>query len=134
MHLRAFLALLASVTACAAAATPSLDQQFQQTVRPYLAKHCIGCHSGENPAAQFDLKAYTAMDSVTRDYPRWALVRERLEAKDMPPKPMPAPPAAASHEVVNWIQAVRAAEIKKSAGDPGLVTARRLNQLCKVSR
>ena len=126
MHLRAFLALLASVTACAAA-TPALDQQFQQTVRPYLAKHCIGCHSGENPAAQFDLKAYTAMDSVTRDYPRWALVRERLEAKDMPPKPMPAPPAAASHEVVNWIQAVRAAEIEKSAGDPGLVTARRLN-------
>ena len=127
MHLRAFLALLASVTACAAAATPSLDQQFQQTVRPYLAKHCIGCHSGENPAAQFDLKAYTAMDSVTRDYPRWALVRERLEAKDMPPKPMPAPPAAASHEVIGWIQAVRAAEIKKFAGDPGLVTARRLN-------
>ena len=128
MYLRAFLVLLASVTLCAAAVTKlPLDQQFQQTVRPFLAKHCIGCHSGQNPAAQFDLKAYTAMDTVTRDYPRWALVMERLEAKDMPPKPMAAPPAAASHEVIGWIQAVRAAEIKKSAGDPGLVTARRLN-------
>ena len=128
MYLRVFLVLLASVTLCAAAVTKlPLDQQFQQTVRPFLAKHCIGCHSGQNPAAQFDLKAYTAMDTVTRDYPRWALVMERLEAKDMPPKPMAAPPAAASHEVIGWIQAVRAAEIKKSAGDPGLVTARRLN-------
>ena len=130
MYLRTFLVLLASVTACAparAAAKLPLDQQFQQTVRPYLAKHCIGCHSGQNPAAQFDLKAYTAMDSVARDYPRWALVMERLEAKDMPPKPMAAPPPEASHEVIGWIQAVRAAEIKKSAGDPGLVTARRLN-------
>ncbi len=128
MYLRAFLVLLANVGLCSAAVTKlPLDQQFQQTVRPFLAKHCIGCHSGQNPAAQFDLKAYTAMDAVTRDYPRWALVMERLEAKDMPPKPMAAPPAEASHEVIGWIQAVRAAEIKKSAGDPGLVTARRLN-------
>ena len=127
MHLRAFLVMLANVTALAAAATLPLEQQFQQNVRPFLAKHCIGCHSGQNPAAQFDLKAYTAMDAVTRDYPRWALVMERLEAKDMPPKPMAAPPAEASHEVIGWIQAVRAAEIRKSAGDPGLVTARRLN-------
>ncbi len=131
MHLRALLALLAGVAAsnaAAPAAAPSpLDRQFQQTVRPFLAKHCIGCHSGASPAAQFDLKAYTTLDQVTKDYPRWALVMERLEAQDMPPKPLSPPPAESNHQVIGWIQALRAAEIKRSAGDPGLVSARRLS-------
>lgn len=128
--MRALLALFAcaGLTAAAAPATTvPLDQQFQQTVRPFLAKHCLSCHSGASPAAQFDLKAYTNLAHVTKDYSRWALVMERLEAKDMPPKPMAQPPAESSHQIVTWIQALRSAEIKRSAGDPGLVSARRLS-------
>ena len=128
--MRALFALMASSCLAMAAApttTAPLDQQFQQTVRPFLAKHCLGCHSGASPAAQFDLKAYTNLAQVTQDYPRWALVMERLEAKDMPPKPMATPPAESSHQVITWIQALRKAEIKRSAGDPGLVSARRLS-------
>jgi hypothetical protein len=71
----------------------ALDRQFEQTVKPFVAQYCIGCHSGQTPAAQFDLKAYTTLEMVTRDYPRWALVLQRLTAKEMPPKPMPQPPA-----------------------------------------
>ena len=123
MYCRLF-PIIFTVAYAVAAPSPSLDQQFQQTVRPFLAKHCLGCHSGQNPAAQFDLKGYTSLEMVTRDYPRWALVMERLEAKDMPPKPMSPPPAEASHQVMQWIQAVRTAEIRKSAGDPGLVSHR----------
>src|SRR5437763_1805712 len=40
------------------AASPALDRQFEQTVRPFVAKYCLGCHSGQSAAAQFDLKAY----------------------------------------------------------------------------
>jgi hypothetical protein len=109
------------------AATPALDRQFEQTVKPFVTKYCYGCHSGQMPAAQFDLKAYTSMDMVARDYPRWALVMQRLTAQEMPPKPMPPPPAEARQHVIDWIQALRAEEIKKSAGDPGLVLARRLS-------
>ena len=109
------------------AATPKLDRQFDQTVRPFVTKYCVACHSGQNPAAQFDLKSYTTMDMVTKDYPRWALVMQRLTAKEMPPKPVPPPPDADRQHVIEWIQAVRAEEVKKSAGDPGLVLARRLS-------
>ena len=112
MHFRTLLALVASASPLISAAKAPLDQQFQQTVRPFLAKHCIGCHSGAMPAAQFDLKAYDSLEAVTRDFPRWALVRERLEARDMPPKPMKAPPAEASHQVMEWIGALRTAEIQ----------------------
>jgi Protein of unknown function (DUF1592)/Protein of unknown function (DUF1588)/Protein of unknown function (DUF1587)/Protein of unknown function (DUF1595)/Protein of unknown function (DUF1585) len=127
MHLRALSFTLALTAMPAVAANPALDRQFEQTVRPFVTKYCIGCHSGQTPAAQFDLKAYTSLEMVTRDYPRWALVLQRLTAKEMPPKPVPPPPDEARQQVIDWIQALRAEEIKKSAGDPGLVLARRLS-------
>jgi hypothetical protein len=128
MNLKALPVILALAAVPAAGATSSaLDRQFEQTVRPFVSKYCVGCHSGQMPAAQFDLKAYTTMELVTRDYPRWNLVMERLTAKEMPPKPVPAPPADATQHVIDWIQAVRAEQVKKSAGDPGLVLARRLS-------
>jgi hypothetical protein len=108
-------------------ASPALDRQFAQTVRPFVTKYCVGCHSGQAAAAQFDLKSYTTMEAVTREFPRWALVMQRLTAKEMPPKPLPAPPAEALQQVIDWIQAVRAEEIRKSAGDPGMVPTRRLS-------
>src|ERR1700722_5364552 len=109
------------------AAAPQLDQQFEQTVRPFVMKYCVGCHSGSTPAAQFDIKSYASMETVTADFPRWALVAERLTAREMPPKPVPPPPAEASQQGIDWVHAVRAEQIRKSAGDPGVVLARRLS-------
>ncbi len=40
---------------------------------------------------------------------------------------MPPPPAEARQQVIDWIQAVRAEEMRKNAGDPGSVLARRLS-------
>ena len=65
----------------AQAAEPVLERNFTQTVRPFLNRYCIGCHSGETPAAQFDLKSYSTIETVVRDYPRWNLVLEKLTAK-----------------------------------------------------
>src|SRR5687767_3733049 len=128
MRVDVLLVLLTCAALPAASAVkPGLDRQFEQTVRPFLNKYCVGCHSGQTPAARFDLKAYDSLNLVTKDFPRWALVMERLHAKDMPPKPMAPPPAEATQKVVAWIQAVRAEEIKRSAGDPGIVPARRLS-------
>jgi hypothetical protein len=128
MHLWAVSVILAIAAASVSrAAPPALQQQFEQTVRPFITKYCVGCHSGQMPAAQLDLKSYTSVNMVTADFPRWALLMERLTAREMPPKPMPSPPAEASQQVIAWIQTVRAEEIKNSAGDPGLVLARRLS-------
>ena len=109
------------------AANPDLQKQFTETVQPYVTKYCVGCHSGTTPAASLDLKGFTSMDAVVRDYPRWASVHDRLAAKEMPPKPMPAPPAEASQKVLDWIVAVRAEELRRNAGDPGPVPVRRLS-------
>src|ERR1700680_3526871 len=111
------LTLAASPLADAAtpAPTPNIDQQFDQTVKPFVGKYCVACHSGKMAPAQFDLKSYTNMDMVTDDFARWALLADGQNAKEMPPKPMPPPPAAEAQQIIDWVAAVRAQEIKKTA-------------------
>ena len=87
-------AFVISVIPAAYAAAPNLDQQFTQTIRPTITKYCIGCHSGSSPAAQLDLKSYTTVDAVTRDFGRWGQVMDKLTAKQMPPSVAPQPPDA----------------------------------------
>lgn len=104
-----------------------LARQFETTVKPFVAKHCAGCHSGAKPAAELDLKKYSDLKAVVRDHAHWATVAERLKAGDMPPKPLPAPPAANAKAVVEWVEAMRWTEARKRAGEPGVVLARRLS-------
>src|SRR6516162_2551935 len=109
------------------AADGGLDRQFTETVRPFVAKYCSGCHGGSSPAGQLDLKSYASYADVVRDYQRWDIVRQRLAAGTMPPKPVPPPPDATRRSVVEWIAAMRTAETHRSAGEPGPVLARRLS-------
>ena len=111
----------------AQAANSGLEQQYAQTVRPFVQKYCVDCHGGDSPAAQFNLDAYTTLDSVVRDNAHWALVAGRLTAKEMPPSTMPQPPAELRQQVIDWIKAMRTEEARRNAGDPGMVLARRLS-------
>jgi hypothetical protein len=109
------------------AADSGLERGFALTVRPFLTSYCAGCHGGATPAAQFDLRSYSTSAAVIRDIAHWNLVLEKLTAQEMPPKQAKQPPAGARQEVILWIQAMRAGEARKNAGDPGLVLARRLS-------
>jgi hypothetical protein len=123
-----FAALACVISAPAfAAGSADLEKQFQAVVRPGVGKYCAPCHSGATPTAQFDIKSFTSLDMVRAEFPRWQLVSERLSAGEMPPKGMPAPPAELKQQIIDWIGAVRSAEINRTAGDPGSVLARRLS-------
>ena len=52
---------------------------------------------------------------------------ERLNHQEMPPASEPQPPADLRQKVIDWVKAVRANELRKHAGDPGPVLARRLS-------
>ena len=104
-----------------------LERRFTQTVRPFLARYCVGCHGGATPAGQLDLALYTSMDAVVRDSVHWNLLIERLTAREMPPKQAPQPAAEVRQEVIDWVRAVRMNEAQKNAGDPGPVLLRRLS-------
>jgi hypothetical protein len=111
----------------AAPSTAALERQFAQNVRPFLAAYCLGCHGGATPAAQFDLRPYSSMAAVVRDYGHWNQVLDKLTAGQMPPKPAKQPPIAARRQVIRWIEAMRTTEAQRNAGDPGPVLARRLS-------
>ncbi len=119
--------LLFSIAGMAATSDAELDRRFTQTVRPFVNQYCKGCHSGSKAAAQLDLTTFTNTKAVVQDFAHWNLLLERLHAQEMPPKGTPQPPAAQREQVIDWIKTVRANELARHAGDPGLVLARRLS-------
>ncbi len=119
--------LVCAATAAQAADAPSLQAQFNTSVKPFIDRYCVSCHSGARPAAQLDFRSYTSLEQITADFARWSLAAERTVAQEMPPKPMAQPPAELAKQFVSWIHSVRAEELRKGAGDPGLVLARRLS-------
>ncbi|MDB5351022.1 MAG: cytochrome [Planctomycetota bacterium] len=105
-----------------------IESQFRDTVRPFLEANCLGCHGGDKPKGDLDLSAFTTAESAAKDFARWELVLEQLEARTMPPpKAKRQPTAEARQAVIAWIEAVRQREAGRNAGDPGAVPARRLS-------
>lgn len=128
MRAKGFACLPATLALASAATTDSeLQTRFTQTVKPFVNTYCISCHGGANPAAQFDLRSYPTAGDAVKEHPRWALLAERLKAKDMPPKGMKEPTEAERHQVIEWVEAMRMNEARKTAGDPGPVLVRRLS-------
>ena len=119
--------LFACVSTSAFADSPALQKQLDDTVKPFVGKYCVGCHSGAQPTAQLDLKSFATVDQVREDFGRWSLLADRLTAHEMPPKGMPQPSAEAVQQVIDFVHAVRGDEIKRLGGDPGTVLARRLS-------
>ena len=53
---------------------------------------------------------------------------DKLQGKEMPPEDAPKQPEASERAaIVAWIKDLRAFEVERNAGDPGVVLARRLS-------
>ncbi len=104
-----------------------IEAGFKTTVRPFVDSYCVSCHGGETPMAQLDLTRYASAAAVVEDFAHWALVLEKLSARQMPPQPIKQPPDDARQQVIDWIDMLRRNEAEKNAGDPGIVLARRLS-------
>ncbi len=105
-----------------------LEARFRETVRPFVAAHCLKCHGQEKPEGDLDLSRFTTVQSVAPDLAHWMLVLEQLESGAMPPeKAKSQPTAEARVAVISWIKELRKLEAARNAGDPGFVPARRLS-------
>jgi hypothetical protein len=100
---------------------------FDSTVHPFIKSYCIECHAGETPEAELDLSTAT-LASITKDPARWHQVLERVETGEMPPDDATAIPTAVERRpVVAWLRAMHDFQVQRTAGDPGIVLARRLS-------
>ena len=124
--------LIAGAAPVAPAAKPAptrteLAKQFQTTVKPFLATYCNNCHGATKPQAQLNLTRFTDIGTVLADIPHWSMTKQRVADVEMPPAGAKQPKPAERQAVVKWITDVRAYEANRTAGDPGIVLARRLS-------
>lgn len=117
----------ASRAAAPADPRPDLERRFIGTVKPFLQTYCVSCHGKNQPQAQLDLSGWTTMGEAARQFPHLALMLEKVEHGEMPPKGAKMPTAAQRSAVTAWLKRFRKYEADRSAGDPGLVLARRLS-------
>ncbi|MBI4658825.1 MAG: DUF1592 domain-containing protein [Verrucomicrobia bacterium] len=105
-----------------------LDRRLAETVRPFVETYCLDCHGREKQKGKLDLSAHSSLEAVAQAYQRWAIVLEKLNAKEMPPEEAKRQPTDEQRQaVIHWIRALRKHEAARNAGDPGLVLARRLS-------
>ncbi|MEO8316163.1 MAG: DUF1587 domain-containing protein, partial [Pseudomonadota bacterium] len=100
---------------------------FDATVYPFIKAYCVECHSGEFPEAELDLSSAT-LASVTKNPARWHQILERVESGEMPPDDAKTSPTAVQRRpTIAWLRAMYDFQMQRTAGDPGIVLARRLS-------
>src|SRR5262245_48033192 len=78
------LALLALAHAGAQTRDP-----FQTTVAPVLAKQCVQCHGSAVQTSGIDFTAFRDARAAAEKPELWRKVRDKIQAKMMPPAPLP---------------------------------------------
>ncbi|MFO0796431.1 MAG: DUF1592 domain-containing protein [Gemmataceae bacterium] len=122
------VALLTPRPGAEAQPAKDLDADFRTTVRPFLDAHCGGCHGAERPKADLNLQRFTTPASIAAEFGQWEEVLSQLKSGEMPPRTAKAQPTAAQRQaVIAWLEAFRAREAERNAGDPGVVLPRRLS-------
>lgn len=100
-------------------------KQFDEQVRPFLVKHCQGCHSGEKPKGKFHIDLLTADFTNKTNRDKWQAVLEQLEAGSMPPQEKPRRPEKGIRTLSEWMDS--RVEVARAA--QGRVVLRRLNRV-----
>ena len=127
--LAAGLIVFSSLSARADEPTPeALASRYERDIRPLVAKYCHDCHSAETTTeADLDLSLFANLGEIRKAPRQWQKVREMLDNGQMPPKDAPQPPDAERRRLAEWVREYLKWEARSSAGDPGRVVLRRLN-------
>lgn len=100
---------------------------YEQQVRPLLAKYCHTCHSTEKQEGELDLEQFVTLDSARQQPAIWEHVLEQLQIGEMPPADEPQPSPDEKALLVTWVQTTLDEIALAQAGDPGAVILRRLS-------
>ncbi len=113
-----------------AAAPPAGDSQrlYEIRVKPFLQKHCVGCHDDQDTQAGFRIDTLGTDFLAGKTADQWKEVYDKLGLGKMPPARKPRPDAREVAEVMDWIvRELRLAE-KRAKRSSGRIPTRRLNR------
>jgi len=120
--------VLVALFACPTWGADPPPPDFARDARPFLEKHCLGCHGAKDPKAELALDAFRDSMSVVRQRKVWDNVLKMVSAGEMPPKEEPRPTVAEIEQFVSHVKAVFDHADRTAKPDPGRVTMRRLNR------
>ena len=105
-------------------------ETYQKTVLPVLSKNCFACHNEKLQTAGLNLEAYRDASVAVQQTTVWADVLDKVSTGQMPPTGSLAPAKAEITAITSWIEALLGKTSVPGVpdGDPGRVTARRLNR------
>ena len=92
-----------------------------------MRRYCLECHSTEAQEGELDLERFATVADVRRSPKAWQKVAEMLDNGEMPPKDAMQPAPDERRQLRGWVERYLNAEALASAGDPGRVVMRRLN-------
>ena len=78
------------------------DDDFQRVALPFLDKHCLRCHSGNDAEAGFDLAKFDSQSAVNADPESWKLITDALNDQYMPPADEVQPEAIQVQVLLDW--------------------------------
>ena len=110
-------------------AWPADPGDFDRNVKPFLAAHCVRCHSAEKPKGDFRLDDLGLDFADPKAAGRWAEVMGRITANEMPPPKEPRPDATKAAGVAEWVASrLMEAEAARQAATGEAVSFRRLSR------
>ncbi|OYP32986.1 DUF1592 domain-containing protein [Rhodopirellula sp. MGV] len=118
---------LATAHASPVAAAEDDVANFEASIAPLLQSYCIDCHTGDEAEAEIDLSLYQNQGDLIGDQTVWIKTRTMLSSGQMPPKDSVQPTDAERADLESWVTGYLSNLAKASAGDPGPVVLRRLN-------
>ncbi len=102
--------------------------QSADVTEQFVAQHCQACHTGDTPKGDFHLSTLSRNLSDNDTRQSWLLVRQQVDAGNMPPKDNPRPTAEQIATLKAWIdQHVAKGEVAQRATQ-GRVVLRCLNR------
>lgn len=110
-------------------AAASAAMSFQETIRPFFARHCFDCHGETKAKGEMRLDQLTPHFNQEVDLKRWKSVSDRLTRGEMPPKTEPRPSEKETLAVTDWIQRQLHAAESSRRQTQGRVGLRRLNRV-----
>ncbi|HLK68615.1 MAG TPA: DUF1592 domain-containing protein [Bryobacteraceae bacterium] len=93
----------------------------------FIQKNCAGCHNSSAPAARLDLSKLSYEPADPDNFATWVKVHDRVSAGEMPPAPIPRPPAESVAQFVNGLSDALTAYERSVATERGRAGLRRLN-------
>lgn len=110
------------------ATLPATALAQSDTVKRFVASHCIDCHSGDEPDGRLDAEFLRFDPSDTDNFDVWVKILDRVEAGEMPPADADQPTAFQRKAFVKALKTSLLNASRQRYAAMGRTTIRRLNR------